>query len=313
MTITQDTDPVIEARIESVLAPLGIRGYVHAVDIDSGAEVGLNADTDVVTASVFKLPVLVELARQYETGALDPRQRVPVGADERRTDGPTGLSVLLDDVELSLRDLSVLMMSVSDNRATDLIADLVGLDAVNATMRSFGLERTVVPVDCDALFRMMAEDLGESLAELEVRLRAGTLTDADLEQLQSSRVSNPEFNDRTTPREITALLAAVWRDEVIGATAAAEVRRVLGLQVWSHRMVAGFPDSRVKLSGKTGTLFFIRNEAGVVEYPDGGRYAVGVFLRESSLELRHPDADRAIGTVARIAVDALRSSQGLPV
>ncbi|AZH82030.1 serine hydrolase [Plantibacter sp. PA-3-X8] len=313
MTITQDSDPVIAARIESVLEPLGVRGYVHAVDIDSGVEVGLDADTDVVTASVFKLPVLVELARQYEAGALDPRRRIRVGADERRTDGPTGLSILLDDVELSLRDLSVLMMSVSDNRATDLITDLVGLDSVNATMRSFGLERTVVPVDCDALFRMMAEDLGESLGELEVRLRAGTLTAADLAQLQSSRVSNPESNDRTTPREITTLLAAVWRDEVIGAAAAAEVRRVLGLQAWSHRLVAGFPDSRVKVSGKTGTLFFIRNEAGVVEYPDGGRYAVGVFLRESSLELRHPDADRAIGTVARVAVDALRSSQGLPV
>ena len=65
MTITQDSDPVIAARIESVLEPLGVRGYVHAVDIDSGVEVGLDADTDVVTASVFKLPVLVELARQY--------------------------------------------------------------------------------------------------------------------------------------------------------------------------------------------------------------------------------------------------------
>ena len=56
-------------------------------------------------------------------------------------------------------------------------------------------------------------------------------------------------------------------------------------------------------------MTYVRNEAGVVEYPDGGRYAVGVFVRDPNEELRNPDADRVIGTLARHAVDALRQSE----
>ncbi|MYZ41175.1 serine hydrolase, partial [Streptomyces sp. SID4917] len=74
------------------------------------------------------------------------------------------------------------------------------------------------------------------------------------------------------------LLGLVWRDEAAPAAACADVRRWLEFQVWPHRLRSGFPDG-VKVSGKTGTLPSVRNEIGVVEYPDGGRYAVAVFTR----------------------------------
>jgi beta-lactamase class A len=84
------------------------------------------------------------------------------------------------------------------------------------------------------------------------------------------------------------------------------VRKIMGEQIWPHRLASGFP-SRVRVSGKTGTLWGIRNEAGVVEYPDGGRYAVAVFLRTHDLGERNAPADAAIGRAARAAVDRLRA------
>ncbi|MGV9547587.1 serine hydrolase, partial [Streptomyces ardesiacus] len=48
-------------------------------------------------------------------------------------------------------------------------------------------------------------------------------------------------------------------------------------------------------------------EVGVVEYPDGGRYAVAVFTRTAHTAAVLPAADAVIGTAARIAVDALRA------
>lgn len=307
-TTIRDPSAARDALAET-FSSVSVRGLIHAVDIDTGHEIGLDSDELVVSASVFKVPVLVELCRQYSTGTLDPRARVSIGADERRTDGGTGISVMLDDIELSLRDLSVLMMSVSDNRATDLITDIVGLDAVNATLAEWGLDRTRVDYDCDALFATITEDLDLDLAELEQRLERGGITTEDVAALRALRVVNPEQTNHTTPRQSTELLAAIWRDELLDPSAAAEVRRVMGLQAWPHRLTAGFPDSSVRVSGKTGTLFFVRNEVGVVEFQSGERFAVAVFLQETELEQRKPDADRVIGTAARIAIDYLRASQ----
>ena len=92
------------------------------------------------------------------------------------------------------------------------------------------------------------------------------------------------------------------------AEACSEVRRILGLQVWPHRLASGFADlDDVRTSGKTGSLLILRNEIGVVEYPDGERYAVAVFTRSSSLRSKNAPADAVIGKAARWAVDHLRA------
>jgi beta-lactamase class A len=83
------------------------------------------------------------------------------------------------------------------------------------------------------------------------------------------------------------------------------MRRILGLQVWPHRLAAGFPDQAVRVSGKTGTLLTLRGEAGVVEPPGAPAVAVAVVVRTATSSSTLPQADAAIGTAARIAVDAL--------
>lgn len=88
-------------------------------------ELAWRPDEPVVTASVFKVAVLVELHRQAAAGRVDLSTRVRV-TDADRVFGPTGLSVFADDAELSLRDLATLMVSVSDNTATDLVLRAVG-------------------------------------------------------------------------------------------------------------------------------------------------------------------------------------------
>lgn len=63
----------------------------------------------------------MESWRQIADGTLTATDRVRIGADERRTRGGTGIAVFKDDIDVSLRDLALSMMSVSDNRATDVI------------------------------------------------------------------------------------------------------------------------------------------------------------------------------------------------
>lgn len=297
--------PSLSDSVAVASAAAGVRSLVHARDLRSGAEVGVDADAPVVLASVFKVPVAVELVRRFAAGDPQPTERVRVPAS-RRTMGPTGLSALVDDVEMSWRDLAQLMLSVSDNTATDVILERLGAGAVNRTMRALGLRDTVVERDCEALLGRLVEDLQLDDAE-QARLAAGDeslFEEFGPERWMRCRDLQPATTNHSTPREMTRLLELVWKDEAAPAEGCALVRRIMGQQVWPHRLRSGFPGT-FRTSGKTGTLPFVRNEVGVVESRDGA-WAVAVFTVAERVTMMQPDADRVIGTVARLAVDALR-------
>lgn len=288
--------PSLVRRIHAAFAEAGVTGSLHAVDLDSGAQVDAGADLPVVTASVHKLCLLVALYQQAADAMVELTEQVecPVGG---RTAGPTGLAAMLDPVRLSLRDAAHLMMTVSDNAAADLLMERVGTDAVNRATAGLGLERTLLLHDFDGMLAMLREDIGPAGA-------AALLTPHVLARL---RVLDPARTNHSTPRDMTRLLTAVWTDRAAPAEHCAAMRRVMGLQVWPHRLASGFPFDDVRVAGKTGSLPTVRNEVGVVEYPDGGRYAVAVFTRSASTAASLPAADAVIGTAARLAVDALRS------
>ncbi|MGA8257395.1 MAG: serine hydrolase, partial [Nocardioides sp.] len=126
------TGDSVEA-LESLFTEAGVWGALHAVDLQSGAEVSHHADAAVVTASVFKIPVLLELSRQHAEGELDASERVEVPLEDRAP-GPFGLSVMHDPMTISRRDLAWLMMGISDNAATDFLCAEVGLDKVRLTL-----------------------------------------------------------------------------------------------------------------------------------------------------------------------------------
>ncbi|WP_423835945.1 serine hydrolase [Streptomyces endophytica] len=284
------------ARIEAAFAEAGVTGWLHALDIDSGAQLGTGADQLVCTASVHKLCLLVTLHQLAATGALDlgePVECPPAG----RTAGPTGLAAMLDPVRMSVRDVAYLMMAVSDNAAADLLLGRVGLAAVNRTTQRLGLSGTHAVHTFGELLATIRTDAGPDGAR--------ALTDPHV--ITRLRALDPARTNRSTPRDMTRLLGAVWRDEACTPEHGAAIRRILGLQVWPHRMASGFPFDDVHVAGKTGSLPTVRNEVGVVEYPDGGRYAVAVFTRTAHTAATLPAADAVIGTAARIAVDALRA------
>ncbi len=284
------------ARIRDAFADAGVTGLLHARDIDTGAELGLGADALMSTASVHKLCLVSTVFREAARGRIDLTQQVEVPA-EQRTKGPTGLAAMLDPARLSLRDLAAQSIAVSDNTAADVLWDRVGLDAVNSAMAELGLRSTRAVHMMRDLYASMTADAGA----------AGVAALVEPATLARLRVLDPAHTNHSTARDLTALLAAVWRDEVCAGEHGRLLRRVLGLQAWSHRLASGFPFDDVRVSGKTGTLPTLRHEAGVVEYPDGGRYAVAVLTRSASTAITLPAADAVIGTAARIAVDALRA------
>jgi beta-lactamase class A len=294
----------LATRLAAVFAEAGAEGFLHAREVgtDRGPEVAFGADEPVVLASVFKIPVAVAYAREVAAGRLDPAERTTVTGRYRI--GGIGTAGCADDVEMSWRDLALFMLTMSDNAATDVLYHRLGRAAVDGVLDDLGLARTRLIGCCEDLFATIAAELDvPEDGDLDAALAA-----AVPEQVEKLAVLDPERTSASTPREITTLLAALWTDRAGPAEACAEVRAIMGRQIWPHRLSSGFP-SDVQIAAKTGTLPGLRNEAGVLTWPDGRRYAVAVFTRAHSYAPRLPAVDASIGRAARLAIDHLRTPE----
>ncbi|WP_327101808.1 class A beta-lactamase-related serine hydrolase [Nocardia vinacea] len=285
--------------MEEIFRKAGVRGWVHARCFDCAGEVGLGADEPVVLASVVKVPLVLEFARQVVAGQLDPTDRVRASAADRL--GGVGTAGCLDDVEFSLRDAAFFALTVSDNTAADLLFDRVGLDNVRSLVRELRLTETRIVGSPRYVVQTMAEDIGAS-DTTEFARRFPTLS---VSEVLATRAMDPLRTTASTPRDMTRLLTLLGQDRAGDPAACRWVRELMGQQLNWHRLAAAFP-SEVSVWGKTGSLPAIRNEIGVVAYPGGSRYAVAVFTRADTLAQRLPEVDHAIGEAARLAIHRIR-------
>ncbi|MFJ4225428.1 serine hydrolase [Microbacterium sp. NPDC089695] len=300
----KDDDRITE-EIDAIFTAVGLEGFLIAEEIGaSGRSIELRADEPVVLASVFKIPIFVAFARAVADGVLDPAETATVTSEYRT--GGVGTGGAKDDVTASLRDLAELMMTLSDNAATDVIFDRVGQAAVDEVVTDAGLTATRIVGRC-------VDHLAVEAAHLRGIRRPGLdphrenpwsgVTPAELLTLPT--LDPASGLSVSTPRDIALLLRRIWQNELASAQACADTRAAMSRQKSTARIPSGFLPA-VRVAGKTGTLEGIRNEASVVTYPDGRAFAVAIFTRSEEVAERQPEHDRAMGAAARLVVDALR-------
>ena len=94
-------------------------------------------------ASVIKIPVLIEAFRQMEEGEAEAGEVVTrESEDELPSCG--ALTYLHDGIQVTLMDLCVLMIILSDNTATNLLIKRLGIKRINQTMREAGVMKTTL-------------------------------------------------------------------------------------------------------------------------------------------------------------------------
>ncbi|MER8016730.1 serine hydrolase [Streptomyces griseoluteus] len=280
---------------------LGVRGSFLARNIDTGEELGFAVDVPVPLASVVKVPLALVVLDRVAAGALDPARPV-THVPSAGSAGPAGLAAFRHPVTLAVGDLVLMMLSVSDNAAADLLLDLVPVPEVDERLRAWDCADLRVRHRLHHMYDCAAGASGHdfSLAlELAVRdERAGRHT---IETLDPAHASTG------TAGALVSLLERVWRDEVSDPAATAELRRLMGLQVFAHRMVSELRADSLRYSGKTGSFLHLRHEIGVVEADSGDRVALAALTRADRRAVLAPDIDLAIGVAARRAFEALRS------
>lgn len=290
---------------------VGCEATLHATALSSGAQIGVQPDAPMVMASVFKPLVALEFYAQAQAGALDPAELVDI-LPGQATPGPVGLSNFEDPARISLRDLARLMLTLSDNAATDILTRRVGLEQVHARLRACGCTSTVIEGDLAAMLNGVAAELGwRSYAEL-LDAQSGRLgpqaqaQSTDPVRLERVGALDSGRGSRTTARDMTLFLTAVWADVAAAPEACRSLRLVMAQQV-TRRLEPAVPDGG-GLAAKSGGLFGrVRNEIGVITWPDGERYAVAVFTRARQPFVGAAAINAQIGEAARLAIAALRS------
>jgi beta-lactamase class A len=283
-------DEVLKGLTEGFKGVLG----VSVKHLGTGESANLNGDTLFPTASVFKVPVQVEFYRQAERGALSLDQQV-ILTERDKVPGSGVLKELSEGLSVSLRDLLSLMMIVSDNTATDLIAGKVGFDNVNATLDELGLHRTKVVRYCrEILFDLVGvNDL--PLEEMTIGLFGEASEARDYGGSWSLGV---EENDITTPNEMNRLLEMIVNGEAASRESCDEILAIMGkCQTGQYRIPKYLPTKEVVLQRKTGSLPGIRNDVAVVTVKETGeRYVISCFTMGAEDVY---EAEETIATVSK--------------
>lgn len=220
----------------------GTRGVTGVVvrEVDGGTLFSQRPDEVFPAASVIKIPLVMALYADAADGRLSLDERVPVGV----TVGGTGiLGALRDVADVSLRDLAMLTIALSDNTATNRLIDRIGVARVEERLAEWGCTRTKLArgmFDWDAQKRGLENVASPSeIAALLERLVCGELV------------------DRATSDSVIAVLERCQDDAML--------RRYFG--------------KGVRVANKTGTLEATRNDAAIV-FGASRTVVVSAFMRE---------------------------------
>lgn len=257
---------MLKTRLKEIAAECGGTVAVAVRGIENAADFDLDPDVVISAASVIKVPILVEALRQAREGALSLDTQFVID-DAEPTRGAGVLRYLHQGVVLTLRDLLTLMIIVSDNHATNLVIDIVGMEQVNATMRDMGCANTL--------------------------LRRKMMDWAAIEQGR---------DNVTTAREMAELLARIAKRDCLGGQWDDTIIQTLSRQQDSRLLGLFLPDE-AELANKTGGRTGIQNDCGIVTGP-GVSYSIAVLTSGAKSA---GDAAVAIGRISEAVWDCFKA------
>ena len=197
-----------------------------------GSRITHREDEIFKSASCIKIAIMIELFRRIDSGELSLDQTY-VLKEADKVPGSGVLQQLHAGIELTLRDVCYLMISISDNPATNILIDHLGMEAINATMRSLGLEKSV---------------LGRPMR--------GRPANAD------------EQENLATPAEFAILVNSILEGTAASAESCMAMMEMLQLQSNARRIGRFVPEGTL-WGSKTGSYTTVVNDAGFVMTQDG--------------------------------------------
>jgi beta-lactamase class A len=248
-----DEPTELQARFVELQNKAGARGLAVAVDdLETGLHFRYHADRWFHAASTIKLAILVGVFGAIHRGDLLPQSRVHVrnrflsaydGSPYRvRIDRDANAEVHREiGRTLRVSELADAMITSSSNLATNLLLDLVGLDVLQRTIDSFGLDG--------------------------IDLRRGVEDELAFEH---------GINNRVTANGLVGLLRLIGEGRAFSPVLSQQMLDILHDQHFKSGIPAGLP-REARVAHKTGDISTIAHDAGLVYLPDRRPYALAVL------------------------------------
>ncbi|WP_051469961.1 serine hydrolase [Fischerella sp. PCC 9605] len=217
--------PMVELNFTSLIS--GFRGTAGIVirNLDSGHDAQFNQELLFPAASLIKLAILWEFFYQCAIGVVDPVEEIELQAQDMVI-GFGVLRQLNPGLKLRLLDLATLMIVISDNTATNLLIDRLGMDNINNSIQQLGLVNTAL----------------------------------QYKMFDPRDVNRDNF---TSPADVARILEAFVRQRQLLGQYGDEPLRILEGQQCKNKLHLGLPKG-VQLANKTGELLWIEHDAGIL-------------------------------------------------
>jgi beta-lactamase class A len=229
-----------EKDLQTIIAASPSLTGLMAVDLSSGESISINENIIFTQASAIKIPILMEVykqAHEKKFALSDIRTLSP----SNTVAGSGILNVMVDPVNLSIRNLCVLMIGLSDNSATNTLIELVGIKNVTNTMQSLGFSNT-------RLQRKMID--------------------------QPASLRNEE--NISTPAEAVRIMKLLHEGKFIDKSTSEEILSILKNNPIANSKIADGIPANVKIAFKPGGMGGVSTEWAIV-YLSNRPYAIAIM------------------------------------
>jgi beta-lactamase class A len=250
----------VDRALVELLNPLTGVVALAATHVESGRTWRHNEHLRLPSASLIKLPILAAFWETVEARRLDPSERVSVSAEALCVGGTGVLKALAPGLQPTWSDLATLMITVSDNVATNLIIDRLGVEAIQGWIDKARLAETRIER------RMM-----------------------DRTAMSAGR------GNWTSAADMESLLLSIAGGTCVSGEASRGMRRVLEAQQIQDRLPRRLGEG-VRIGNKTGNFSDLIHDAGVMTWL-GDTLVVVVLTQGLDTQWKAMDAISEIATV----------------
>lgn len=265
----------LSALVQTFPGKVGL--YVH--DLKTNETIAINADEPFLMASTYKLPIMIQLFRDHDAKKLSINDQITLKKDQYL---PYGLlSGFTPGSKLSLRDLALLMITVSDNTSTDLILEKVSPKRINETLQSF----KIAPMS-----------VNRTNAQLMVDLRNAPINPAQ----------TVDKRDSATPRAMGQLIEKLVKNEVASTASCEEMREILTRTQNNARITRKFWDNKdIEVGHKTGTSSVLAHDVGFIKIKGRPEIIVCIYTMKNDKATPTYVAEELMGNISDKIVKTL--------
>lgn len=278
----------LQRTLEAIAAQHHGKVAMFAENLKTGRTVGIHPDEPVQTASVIKLTILYEAIEQVRSGKVSLADRIVL----RKADQVPGSGVLSffdTPVTLTLKDALTMMITMSDNTATNLVIDHIGIASVNRRIQKLGLKNTY-------LYKKIFQPAEGPLPADQKQFGIGKTTPREMakvmEKIVNCELAEPGTSPQPQDRQLCGVMLHMLRNQFYRSG----IPRYLEI---------GYPDADAAIANKTGSLDDVRNDVAAVDAKQG-MLILSIFTYDNRDQIWSVDdeGDLTIAKLARAIVAA---------